>query len=137
MTDPIDRHAGRFPKEIAAGIEGLDNKRKRAIFVLLYDQPGLSFTEIRNELSGDEVFPSETLTTCLDELKVAGLVDKQIRDADDDTRFSTAYSISNFGEQFFRASLGALGSADGRFGSRVLREVGNPGEEIRLGVGLP
>lgn len=108
MTDPIQQYANRFPQEIAAGIEGLDDERKRAIFVLLYDDPGLSFTEIQSELSGKKVFASETLSTCLDDLKGGALVNRRVRDVDDDTSFSTAYSVSKFGEQFFKALLNSM-----------------------------
>lgn len=132
MTDQVQAKANRFPMELAAGIEGLDNEKKRAIFVLLYDSPGLSFTEIQNELSGDEIFASQQLSDALKDLQEGGLIDKQVRGVDDDSRFTSAYSVSNFGEMFFRSLLGALGSGDGSRQIGGLQDLGDPGEEIRM-----
>lgn len=132
MADPIDQYESRFPEELASGIEGLDNPTKRAIFVLLYDNPGLSFTEIRNELSGDKVMPSQTLSSALDGLKMAGLVNKQVRGADDDSRFTSAYSVSTFGEQFFKSLLGGLGVGEGGYMSGGIRFFGDTAEEMRI-----
>lgn len=129
MTDPIQQYANRFPHEISAAIEGLDNDRKRAIFVLLYDDPGLSFTEIQSELSDEKIFASETLSTCLEDLKSGALVNRRVRNDDDDSRFSTAYSVSKYGEQFFKALLGSLRLDETDFSSGVRKGSSSGSQE--------
>lgn len=131
MTDSIDDYAGVFPEEIVDGIEALDNQNKRAVFILLYDNPGLSYTEIQERLGGKEAVGGQTLTTTLEKLKRGGLVNRQVRGEQDTSRFNTAYSVSNFGELFFRSLLTSLGSRDESFNNTEIRSVGNPAEEIR------
>ena len=131
MSDQRDEYADIFPEEIAEGIEALDNRNKRAVFALLYDNPGLSYTEIQEELGGEDEIGSQTLSNTLEELKKGGLIDRQIRGEHDTSRFNTAYSISNFGELFLRSLLTSLGSRDGSFNNTDIRSVGNPAEDIR------
>lgn len=131
MPDPIDVYDAKFPREVVDGIEGLADKRKRAIFALLYDNPGLSFTEIQNQLSGDSVLASETLSTSLERLKRTGLVNKQIRGPNDDTPFTSAYSVSKFGEMFFKSTLTALEPTGGPYRPDAFVELDQATEEMR------
>lgn len=131
MTDPIDRYAEKFPYELAAGIEGLDNRKKRAVFVLLFDNPGLAFTEIQEKLGGPEEVGQQTLTDCLEELQKGGLIDKRLRGPGDETRFTTAYDVTQFGENFFRFILYSMGERGIGYESSELKDIGNPGREIR------
>lgn len=119
MTESIERYANKFPNEISRAIDGLEGETRRAVFVLLYDEERLAFAEIKEELSDEEEeLHQQTLTNALNDLISGGLVEKRVLEADEETRFSSYYSVTEYGNRFLNSLFDSLGDVRGSKGRR-------------------
>lgn len=118
MTEAVQQHASRIPEEIARALDGLQSDEERAVFVLLFEQPGLSFTELQEELGDEDQLHPTTLSNALDDLKAGGLIRKRMGDADEETGFTSSYFISEYGERFINSLFDSLGDVHGPGGRR-------------------
>jgi DNA-binding HxlR family transcriptional regulator len=119
MGESVEEYASKFPEEISRAIDGLSGETERAVFVLLYDEGPLAFTEIKEELSDDEdELHQTTLSNALSDLRNGGLIQKQVKEADEETQFSSYYSLSEYGDRFLNSLLDTLGNAQGPAGRR-------------------
>lgn len=127
-TTTIDpEHTGKFPIEIAKAVDGLSGEKNRAVFIVLFNEGELAFSQLQEELGAGDRLHQEKLTTALNELKEGGLIRKQIREDDESSPFSSYYSVSEYGNRFLDSLFTSLGEVDssqvGRLSSeRVLED---------------
>jgi len=119
MTQSVETFAAKFPEEISRAIDGLSGETERAVFVLLYDEEPLAFTQIKTRLSDEEEeLHQTTLSNALSKLKKGGLVQKRVRDVDEETQFTSYYSVTEYGKRFLNSLFDSLGTAHGPSGRR-------------------
>lgn len=117
-TTAIQRYSEKFPEEISKAIDGLSGKTERAVFIVLFNEGDMAFTELQNELGDDEPLHSQTLTDALSNLKSGGLIRQRILEDDEDSPFSSYYTLSEYGERFIYSLFDSLGSLQGPAGRR-------------------
>ncbi|WP_147298713.1 hypothetical protein [Haloferax sp. Atlit-47N] len=117
-TASVQRYASKFPEELGDAVDGISGETERAVFILLFDEGDLAFTEIRDKLGDEGPLHQQTLSTALANLKAGGLIRKRILEDADESPFTSYYSVSEFGHRFIHSLFDSLGSADGPAGRR-------------------
>lgn len=118
-TTTIDqRYSGKFPEEISKAIDGLSGEAERAVVIVLFDEGDMAFSELQEELGEGEELHQETLSNALSDLKTGGLIRKRILEDEEESPFSSYYSLSEYGERFVHSLFDSLGSLQGPAGRR-------------------
>ncbi|WP_430639203.1 hypothetical protein [Haloferax volcanii] len=117
-TASVQRYASKFPEELSDAVDGISGETERAVFILLFNEGDLAFTEIRDELGDEDPLHQQTLSNALANLKAGGLIRKRILEDADESPFSSYYSLSEFGHRFIHSLFDSLGSVDGPAGRR-------------------
>lgn len=110
-TESIRELSNRFPVEIVAALDGVRNATNRAIFVLLFDEDRLAFTELQKKLGDDDKLHPTTLNQALDEMQKAGLIRQRLIE-DSEEPFSSYYEVTEYGERLINVLFQSLGEVE-------------------------
>ncbi|MFB6186594.1 MAG: hypothetical protein ABEI86_06985 [Halobacteriaceae archaeon] len=117
-TTAVQNYSKKFPEEIAKAIDGLSGRTEKAVFIVLFNEGELAFTELREELGDEEQLHQETLSNALSNLKDGGLIRQQILEDEDESPFTSYYVLSEYGERFVHSLFDSLGTLEGTSGRR-------------------